>query len=66
MQTRALISAFDDYLKRALEVDIHTHIPPRVLPVSTKRSDAGRGRIILQGIFSLSISKAYAPYRPRE
>lgn len=36
MQTRALISAFDDYLKRALEDDLHTHIPPRVLPVSTK------------------------------
>lgn len=35
MHTRALISAFDDYLKRALADDLHTHIPPRVLPVST-------------------------------
>lgn len=36
MHTRALISTFDDYLKRALDDDLHTHIPPRVLPVSTK------------------------------
>lgn len=36
MHTRALISVFDDYLKRALKTDLQTHIPPRVLPVSTK------------------------------
>lgn len=36
MHTRAVISAFDDYMKRALDADLHTHIPPRVLPVSTK------------------------------
>lgn len=36
MHIRAVISAFDDYLKRALDADLHTHIPPRVLPVSTK------------------------------
>src|SRR5690606_505500 len=27
---------FDDYLKRTLEIDLRTYIPPRVLPVSTK------------------------------
>lgn len=36
MHTRAVISAFDDYLKRTLKTDLHAHIPPRVLPVSTK------------------------------
>jgi hypothetical protein len=36
MHTRAVISAFDDYLKRALKTDLHAHIPPRVLPVSTE------------------------------
>lgn len=36
MHTRAVILAFDEYLKRALDADLHTHIPPRVLPVSTK------------------------------
>lgn len=36
MQTRALITAFDEYLKRALQDDLQSHIPPRVLPVSTK------------------------------
>lgn len=36
MHTRALISTFDDYLQRTLETDLQTHIPPRVLPVSTK------------------------------
>lgn len=35
MHTRALITAFDAYLKRALELDLASHIPPRVLPVST-------------------------------
>ena len=35
MHTRALISAFDDYLKRALDTDLLSHIPPRVLPVSS-------------------------------
>ncbi|MGW9821997.1 hypothetical protein ACUXK4_004586 [Methylorubrum extorquens] len=36
LQTKALITAFDAYLKRALGTDLHSHIPPRVLPVSTK------------------------------
>lgn len=35
MHTRALITAFDAYLKRTLELDLACHIPPRVLPVST-------------------------------
>jgi len=36
MQTRALLTAFDAYMKRSLGLDLHSHIPPRVLPVSTK------------------------------
>ena len=36
MHTRAMVTAFDAYLKRALDMDLHSHIPPRVLPVSTK------------------------------
>lgn len=36
MHTRAMVTAFDAYLKRSLDMDLHTHIPPRVLPVSTK------------------------------
>lgn len=36
MHTRAMVTAFDAYLKRALDTDLHSHIPPRVLPVSTK------------------------------
>ena len=36
MHTRATITAFDAYLKRNLETDLASHIPPRVLPVSTK------------------------------
>ena len=36
LHTRALITAFDAYLKRAFETDLYSHIPPRVLPVSTK------------------------------
>lgn len=35
LHTRALITAFDAYLKRALEDDLAQHIPLRVLPVST-------------------------------
>ncbi|MCV9936119.1 hypothetical protein OIU35_07060 [Boseaceae bacterium BT-24-1] len=35
MNTRALITAFDAYLNRMLELDLVSHIPPRVLPVST-------------------------------
>jgi hypothetical protein len=35
MQTRALITAFDAYLKSALNLDLQTYIPLRVLPVST-------------------------------
>ena len=36
MHTRATVTAFDEYLKRALNLDLHSHIPARVLPVSTK------------------------------
>ena len=36
LQTRATITAFDAYLKRALGSDLASHIPVRVLPVSTK------------------------------
>jgi hypothetical protein len=36
MHTRAAVTAFDAYLKRHLETDLNAHIPPRVLPVSTK------------------------------
>lgn len=35
LNTRALITAFDAYLLRALEVTLNDHIPARVLPVST-------------------------------
>lgn len=35
LQTRALITAFDDYLKRMLETSLADHIPARVLPIST-------------------------------
>ncbi len=34
--TRALITAFDAYVKRALDIDLSSRIPARVLPVSTK------------------------------
>lgn len=36
MHTRALVTAFDAYLQRQLGTDLHSHIPTRVLPVSTK------------------------------
>lgn len=36
MQLRALITAFDAYLKRKLDVALQDYIPPRVLPISTK------------------------------
>jgi hypothetical protein len=36
MHTRALVTAFDDYLKRVLSDDLASHLPPRVLPVSTQ------------------------------
>jgi hypothetical protein len=36
MQMRALITAFDAYLKRKLDAALHEYIPPRVLPISTK------------------------------
>ena len=32
---RALITAFDEYMKRLLDDELSAHIPPRVLPVST-------------------------------
>jgi hypothetical protein len=35
LQTRALITAYDAYLQRMLEIDLRSHIPPRVLPIST-------------------------------
>jgi hypothetical protein len=35
LQTRALITAFDAYLKRLLDDALVNHIPPRVLPIST-------------------------------
>lgn len=35
MHTRAMITAFDAYLQLHLETDLNSHIPPRVLPVST-------------------------------
>ncbi len=35
LNTRALITAFDGYLQRALEDSLINHIPARVLPVST-------------------------------
>ncbi|KKN73637.1 hypothetical protein LCGC14_0398370 [marine sediment metagenome] len=35
LQTRALITAFDTYLQRMLETDLRSHIPLRVLPIST-------------------------------
>ena len=36
LHLRALITVFDDYLKRSLEIDLHSKIPARVLPISTK------------------------------
>jgi hypothetical protein len=35
LHTRALITAFDAYIRRALDIDVRSRIPPRVLPVST-------------------------------
>lgn len=35
MHTRALVTAFDAFLQRQLGTDLHSHIPTRVLPVST-------------------------------
>ena len=37
LHARALVTAFDEYLKRVLDTDLESHIPPRVLPVSTKQ-----------------------------
>lgn len=36
MHTRAMVTSFDAYLQRMLDTDLNSHIPPRVLPVSTK------------------------------
>lgn len=36
MHTKALVTAFDEYLKRALDSDLHSYIPARALPVATK------------------------------
>lgn len=36
LHTRALITSFDSYLKASFEDDLHSHIPDRVLPVSTQ------------------------------
>ncbi|WP_206530252.1 hypothetical protein [Nordella sp. HKS 07] len=38
MHSRAVITAFDSYLKRALDFDLNSRIPQRVLPVSTMPS----------------------------
>jgi len=35
LNIRALITAFDEYMKRQLDDELSAHIPPRVLPVST-------------------------------
>jgi hypothetical protein len=35
LNTRALITTFDDYMRRALNDDLSCHIPARVLPIST-------------------------------
>lgn len=35
LQTRAFITAYDAYLQRMFEVDLQSHIPARVLPIST-------------------------------
>ncbi len=35
LHVRALITAFDAYIRRTLEIDVNSRIPPRVLPVST-------------------------------
>jgi len=35
MELRALITAFDSYLKRKLATALQEHIPPRVLPISS-------------------------------
>ncbi len=35
LQTRALITSFDAYLKRMLDLSLSNHIPSRVLPIST-------------------------------
>ncbi|MGP3725831.1 hypothetical protein [Cereibacter sphaeroides] len=35
LNVRALITAFDEYLKRTLDDELRAHIPSRVLPVST-------------------------------
>jgi hypothetical protein len=36
LNTRAVLTVFDSYMRRALGVDLASHIPARVLPVSTK------------------------------
>ena len=36
LHTRAMVTSFDAYLKRSLNMDLHSHIPARVLPVSTR------------------------------
>ncbi len=36
LHTRALITVFDAYMKRALALDLSSRIPARILPVSTK------------------------------
>jgi hypothetical protein len=35
LHTRALVTAFDDFLKKKLDTELRSHIPPRVLPIST-------------------------------
>ena len=36
LHTRAIVTVFDSYIKRTLNLDLYSHIPTRVLPVSTK------------------------------
>ncbi|GGD31491.1 hypothetical protein [Aureimonas glaciei] len=36
LNVRALVTAFDEYLRHVFEDDLASHIPPRVLPVSTR------------------------------
>lgn len=49
LHTRATITAFDSCLKRFLDLDLSTQIPPRVLPISTK----------LPGDFDFLIDREY-------
>nr|WP_196108528.1 MULTISPECIES: hypothetical protein [unclassified Ochrobactrum] len=60
LNTRALITAFDAYLKRALEDDLVAHIPLRVLPIST--TPPGDFEFLVDREFSL-VSELLQPGR---